>query len=186
MGIEPKHENLLYRPRYDTVGCSRHPEKPGSSSGKSDFHSIGFVHRNVSKRLKSLSVENKRAPCSMVRAARCASEVKLAAVPRGVRSSFRIDQCCSVGTIILAGDCLSHSSTISNATSEGRGVGIIRPLVTILYFWDVKTSFLDMIMMIMHITHFHIKSRPVESVNKWSFYEPVNLDFSLDTTWDGL
>jgi len=64
--------------------------------------------------------------------------------------------------------------------------GVFIDGVNSIYFGDVKTSFLDMIMMIVHITHFHIKSRPVESVNKWSFYEPVNLDFSLDTAWDGL
>ncbi len=108
-------------------GCINNKCKTGVEA-----HSRGFVHRSVAKRLKSLSVENRRAPFSMARAARWASEVKLAAVPSCARSSIRIDQCCSVGTIMRDGGCFSHSSMISMAVSEGRGVGIILPLVIIL------------------------------------------------------
>jgi len=93
---------------------------------------MGLVHLKLGKLLKSLSVEYKRAPCSIAKAARCASEVRFAAVPRGRISSFRMDQCLSVGTISTAGDWLSHSSTISVAVSDERGLGIILPLVTIL------------------------------------------------------
>ncbi len=64
---------------------------------RSLYCSSGFVHRRPGYRRKSLSQEHSSAPCSMARAARWASVVRLPPVPTGAIRSVRTFKCRSVG-----------------------------------------------------------------------------------------
>jgi hypothetical protein len=56
-------------------------------------HARGLLHFREGKRAKSVSDEQSSAPCSMAKAAKCASDVRLPPVPIGSSNSRRIRRC---------------------------------------------------------------------------------------------
>ena len=87
----------------------RHQRRPGGrAAGRARparlTHRSGLVQRKPSKRAKSVSPEHTSPPCSIASVARCASLVRLPAVPTGSSSSRRTVACRAVGwTMVVTG-----------------------------------------------------------------------------------
>ena len=98
---------------------------------RSSDQEIGFCHFKLGNLPKSPSVEHRMSPCSMARAARCASGTRLAVMFRSTMRPSRISTWRSAGRGIQADGQSSHSFICFQASFIDSGCSKIRGFVTI-------------------------------------------------------